>query len=434
MIKKIPVIEIVQPLGIFYVASLTAGELIKVTYPSRMRETSELLDLQKKTEIPGDFFSIIGTQRKLDTNKQKSVEDYIRTGYSCFPNSIIIGANISQSGLDIDDDSLDDASWYIESFEFDLPNGGKYNQKFLVIPDDSKKVASIIDGQHRLEGFVRFDEDAPERKIPLLCSVFIGLPASYQAHIFATINTTQKRVSKNDVYQLYQFNMQESEPSQWAPDTLAVYISRVINGDRDSNYYGCLRLGASNFSYSDSEWSISLAAVTTGILKLISSNPKLDREKINILSGEKLSRKDLESDEDKSPLRMWYIGGKDKDLYVLVTHFLDKAYNKYLKEKESVFRKTIGMQALFDVLFIIVKNSRSSQLDDIVALVDKFFEISPTETAFRDYVTSLSTKTRGLLKSLLIENAIRKDAKFSSIRIKLTDENRAKIDVIIASM
>ncbi|MBL0521091.1 DGQHR domain-containing protein [Aeromonas enteropelogenes] len=431
MIKKIPVIEIVQPLGIFYVASLTAGELLKLTYPSRMRETNKLLDLHKKTDIPGDFFSIIGTQRKLDTSKQKSVEDYIKTGYSCFPNSIIIGANISQSGLDIDDNSLDDESWYIEDFDFDLPDGGKYNQKFLVIPDDSQKVASIIDGQHRLEGFVGFDEDAPERKIPLLCSIFIGLPASYQAHIFATINTTQKRVSKNDVYQLYQFNMQESEPRQWAPDTLAVYISRVINGDRSSNYYGCLRLGASNLSYSDSEWSISLAAVTTGILKLISSNPKLDREKINILSGEKLSRRDLESDEDKSPLREWYIGGQDKDLYDLVTHFLDKAYHKYLKDKESVFRKTIGMQALFDVLYLIVSNSKLSKLDDIVALVDRLFEISPDETEFKKYVTSLSTKTRGLIKSLLIENAVRKDVQFSSIRIKMTEENRGKIDLVL---
>lgn len=228
---KVPAIKIEQPLGVFYACSLTAKQLLGLSYPSRMREINEKFSRESDNDIQGDFFSIIGTQRKIDQTKAKSVEDYIKTGFSCFPNSIILGANITEDGLLIEDESLE---WYITKEDFICEDGAKFYQYFINIPDSKFKLASIIDGQHRLEGFKHIN-DKSILEMPLLCSIFIGLPASYQAHIFATINTTQKRVNRNTIYQLYQFDMKEQSPSQWSPDTLAVYIARVVA------YFGAFR-------------------------------------------------------------------------------------------------------------------------------------------------------------------------------------------------
>lgn len=416
--KKIPAIEIQQPLGVFYACTLTAQELLDVAFPSNMRETVEKYT-NRDTDIEGAFFSIIGTQRNKDSTKVRSVRDYIRTGFSCFPNSIILGANITEDGLLVEDDG-----WYITKEDFRSDNGEIRTFCFINIPDDNRLLASIIDGQHRLEGFRELSNSDPQLKMQLLCSVFIGLPASYQAHIFATINTTQKRVNKNVIYQLYQFDMQELVPIQWSPDTLAVYIARVINSDENSCLYTHLKIGADNLSSTSQEWYVSMASVIDGIIRLISKNPKKDREQMNSISIDKRVRGVLVSDD--SPLRDWFIQKKDKDLYDLICFFIELCGNKYIRHDNSIFRKTIGISALFDFLFYIVDKHRTSSFSDIKNRIETALSKSCSYENFKDDYFSVSSKGRGLIKNTLISSY---DSEYL-LRIK-NKEDKEKIKEIL---
>src|SRR5690606_26453257 len=89
----------------------------------------------------------------------------------------------------------------------------------VTIPS-AKKLAAVIDGQHRLFGFV---DAKPERlTMNLLCSVFLDLPKPFQAQLFATINSTQKRVDKSLTYELFGYNIDDEAENLWTPDKLAV--------------------------------------------------------------------------------------------------------------------------------------------------------------------------------------------------------------------
>jgi hypothetical protein len=43
----------------------------------------------------------------------------------------------------------------------------------------------------------------------LVCSVYFDLPRPFQAQLFATINSTQKRVDRSLTYELFGYNIVE---------------------------------------------------------------------------------------------------------------------------------------------------------------------------------------------------------------------------------
>src|SRR5439155_5762480 len=114
------------------------------------------------------------------------IATYINTYESAFPNSIILAANYVNYGELQEDETK---RWRVESVD-----GARFQ---LIIPT-SEKMASVVDGQHRLLGF---DYCSPDRKsMELLCSVYMDLPYPYQAYLFATININQRKVNKSLAY------------------------------------------------------------------------------------------------------------------------------------------------------------------------------------------------------------------------------------------
>ncbi|ECT1456142.1 DGQHR domain-containing protein, partial [Salmonella enterica subsp. enterica serovar Mbandaka] len=189
---RLPAIKIEQPIGSFYAVSMRSDLLSKVAFSSRAE--------YKKSDLQEGIFSLLkGNQRELDLKRSKQIGQYIDSVESTFPNSIILGANFDKDGNLIEDY---DIRWRVEK------NGDLYT---LVIPSENNVVATIIDGQHRLSGFGYSERENME----LLCSVFIDLPAPYQAYIFATINFNQKNVNKSLAYDLYGFRVEEEDKKEW---------------------------------------------------------------------------------------------------------------------------------------------------------------------------------------------------------------------------
>lgn len=327
---KIPVLKVKQPLGDFYCASIPAKYLLEICFSDRMKATLDTNGLIR----------LVGTQRTIKEDRLKQISEYINRVDAAFPNSIILAANYNETGNTIDD--IEDPNrWKIHE------DNGSYT---LEIPS-SKKLAAIIDGQHRLFAFAKADRASLDME--LLCSIYIDLPKAYQAQIFAVINSTQRAVDKSLTYELYGYNISEEDSSIWSPDKLCVYLTRKLNLDPESPFNSHIKIApiiepTLEKNLSSTEWNVSTAVIVEGILKLISTNPRNDAN--GIFTSRKANRSNLL--KDNSPLRTLYLEQNDGVLYQLLINYFT-ACQKILWNHASTgsfILKTVGIQAQFDIL------------------------------------------------------------------------------------
>lgn len=341
---RTPALRIDQPLGVFYVASLPASLLLDVAYSDT---------LKAMTSEDGIGYELAGNQRLLQEKRFPAIAEYINTNDSAFPNSIILSANFNEKdGQLLSEDANEQGEiqgelrWKVEDNK-----DGTYT---LIIPS-AEKLAAVVDGQHRLFAFAK--ADSKRLSMGLLCSVYLDLPKPFQAQLFARINSTQKRVDKSLTYELFGYNLEEEEEAYWSPDKLAVYFTRKLATDVTSALHQRVQIAPlkdvelENLS-KGSGWKISTAAVVEGIMRLITSNPKRDDYQLRS-ENTKLKREELARlRADKSPLRAAYLACQDKIIYMMVFNYLAACKKVFWDNAPSgsFIVKTVGIQALFDVL------------------------------------------------------------------------------------
>ncbi len=339
-------IRITQPLGTFYAFSMQADTLGKITY-SQPAEVIERLD--QEADDNGGGYSIFGTQRAEKPKRLEEIASFIQTTEATFPNAIILAANYDPEGTYIEDElrrwsveELEDKTWRLR-----IPLG--------------ERTASIIDGQHRLHAFDKLPKDAPERSMQLLCVVFLELPVPYHAYVFATINFNQKKVDRSLAYELFGFDVDERPPQFWSPETAAVYLTRLLNTDSTSPLFRSIFPAAESEGFPVqgeklvNEIRVSMATVVDGVLRLISRNPREDRNQIRRPGNRDIGRPCL-SPIEGLPLRELYIAGNDKAMYEVLCNYFTVVrtiiWNRV--DHSSYVRKTVGLQALFDVLRVLL--------------------------------------------------------------------------------
>lgn len=360
-------IKVSQPLSDFFITSIKASDLLALTFSEKLEYTNEQGKLK-------------GNQRKIDEKRLREIGKYIDSVEMSFPNSIILAANYSEEGELVDD--VNDR-WDIDSID---------NNLYKITIPSNKKLAAVIDGQHRLMGFGdKYLGDRSKLDIELPCAIFFDLPNSYQAFLFATINGNQKRVDKSLALEQFGFNVEDEPQHTWTPEKLAVYFSRRLNF-KESPLKGHIKIAPKISSalerqvfHSQSEWSISTATIVDGILGLITSNAKRDRVEMaqeNIWG--KRSRKMVNDFKDKSPLRQEYLDKNDDYIFKVIYNFLSAAKRTVWKNynPKSYIFKTVGVQALFDVLKQILLHDKT--------LIDDYEFESYLETAMiYDFSSSL---------------------------------------------
>lgn len=364
--KKIKALRIKQPFGNFFVITIKANDLLELSFSDALRYDENQI--------------LRGSQRRLDEKgRVKEITDYINSEDLAFPNSIIIAANYNEEGFIEEDENL---RWKFHSiddilFEIEIPT--------------TKKLAAIIDGQHRLNGFSNASNQR-KNETDLLVSVYIDLPAPYQAYLFASINYNQKPVNKSLALEQFGYLTELTPPDSWSPELLSVFLTRKLNLDNESNFYNHIRVAPQNdeflleISPKEQDWLISTATVVDGILKLITSNPKRDSNRLNSFTVKERKRNIL--DVDNTPLRKFYLDNNDVFIYKVIVNYFN-AVNEVLfvhSKNNSFIKKTIGIQALFNVLKVLLAEKleidKNISFDYFKSFLENFKDIDFSDNFF----------------------------------------------------
>jgi len=376
-------LRVEQPIGVFYVAILPARVLLEVAFS----------DVLSATLCEGeDYYDLNGTQRLLNPKRLQLIAEYINRPDAAFPNTIIIAANFRKEDGLIEDDDLELEEGHPETkgrrWSVEEQNDGCCT---LHIPT-REKLAAIIDGQHRLFAIVKA---RPQRldDMNLICSIFLDLPKPYQAQLFATINSTQKPVDKSLTYELFGYNIDEEDEKFWSPDKLAVFLTRRLGTDEKSPLKGRILIApkkdeALALLSARAAWKVSTAVIVEGIMRLITTNPKKDTS--NLLDTERKPRNALGSlRSDKSPLRTVYLEGQDAVVYTMTLNYLIACEKVFWSTAGagSFITKTVGVQALFDILRDLAKDAYEARDISVAYFTNKLMpasEIDFSTDAFRN--------------------------------------------------
>ncbi|WP_349618328.1 DGQHR domain-containing protein [Azotobacter salinestris] len=325
---KAKVILVSQPFGDFFISSMPASRLVKVTH--------SLTASYKDGELDG-------VQRAINNKRIEDIAKFCQTERPLFPNSIILAANINESGDVVEEED----QWSID-------------KDLLVIPKDLK-AASIVDGQHRIEGISKALQDGME-DFDLVCAIYMDLPTAKQAEVFATINFNQQKVDKSLAYQLFGYDLETMGPEYWAPDTLAISITRILNKQDSSPFRNHIGLGVKKADltfhgpedeemFFEDPWKISTSTMVECISKLISRNPIRDRYSLHKKRVFKKDRSVLDLGSGAlPPLRQAYLNFKDATIYRIVEDYFISVREHFWSDPDTILKKTIGIQALFDLL------------------------------------------------------------------------------------
>jgi len=328
-----------QPFGDFYIISIPASKLVNLVHSIPAEYTDGQLD---------------GVQRAINKKRIDNISRFCQTESPLFPNTIILAANIMENGDLVEEEN----KWF-------------FSDGFIFIPR-CFKAASIVDGQHRIEGIKKaLDEGADD--FDLVCAVYMDLPTSEQAEVFATINFNQQKVDKSLAYQLFGYDLDSTEPKYWTPDTLAVHITRILGKQASSPFRNHIGYGVRDSDIYCEEyenrddvlkglredpWKVSTSTMVGGITKLISKDSIRDRYDLHKKRMFKKDRAVLDIGKPPvPPLRELYLGFKDKSIYSIVENFFLSVRGKlWVGQHDTILKKTIGIQALFDVLYHILNN------------------------------------------------------------------------------
>lgn len=369
---KIPVIRVEQQIGEFFVGKVTAEKLVKMSYS----------DIRKLTE-ERDVESYLGIQRPLDKKRAKDIQNYVKNVDATFPTSIILSI---EEGL------------------------ATFDEATSVLTISNGSPAKILDGQHRVAGFMDLASATPIKEVcwfknnagelvpfELLVTIFVGLDMAEQANIFSTVNITQTKVSKSLVYDLETYSKCRS------PQKTAHEIVVALDQHPKSPFYGKIkRLGKKIGEFE----TLTQAALVEEIIALISKNAMADRD--FLLRQERGSwsqfRKGLSRSnyEDGLVFRNAFIEDQDALILKTITAFFLAVKRKWQvawdkENKNSLLNRTVGVYALFRVLRKYCSHVYSSDgLREItLGEFEKYFDRISLED---DYFENLDAKTASVSK------------------------------------
>ncbi|HCE3719083.1 TPA: DGQHR domain-containing protein [Vibrio parahaemolyticus] len=379
--KKIvlDVLKISQPIGEFYFGKIKSRDLFEIAEADVRRMEG------KNREVE----NYLGIQRPLKKNRVDEIRNYIPTVDATFPNSIIISVD-------------SDNSYFNEEGQLVL----EYEEK--------SKIATILDGQHRLAGFENStfefdDEEGNTKEFELLVTIFVNPSMDIQAKVFTMVNQNQTKVNKSLVYDLESLSLSRS-PWKTGHD-IAVFLNK---SDKTAFYKRIKRLGVK--SSKEAIEPITQAAFVNSVVELISDNPQDDRN--YILRTKRSFFKNGPSSMDKEslkslPFRRLFYDDKEELILKVINNYFNAVSSIWKEEwkktnKDSILNKTIGLQALFRLLgFILGKYISENESDIHYEYIDQaYFErilltsdVEKTTFYSMEAVSKSNLKLFSLLKS-----------------------------------
>lgn len=289
----LPVIEVTQRIGTFYIGSISARDLVQISYADVRR--IEDRDVEK----------YLGIQRPLDEKRVKQIKKYLGSPDASFPTGVVL--SIDQNCTEFDQTG----HLILRPHESEFPE-----EESIPI----NKIAKILDGQHRIAAFVdknwNFDEDLWNEmgsSFYFNVNIFIGLDIDEQANIFATVNLAQTKVNRSLVYDL------EGLSKTRSPFRTCHQIAVALDSadTRSPLYERIKRLGVKTKGRESSE-PLTQAAFVEALVKLISPDPFEDR--ILYLKG-KEPKLAAGQELKKYPFRNLFIEKKDSEIALILYNY-----------------------------------------------------------------------------------------------------------------
>ncbi|MDP2386990.1 MAG: DGQHR domain-containing protein [Bacteroidota bacterium] len=296
------VIKVSQPIGDFFIGTIKARDLIKISYADVRRIEGEEREVER----------YLGIQRPLDKTRVYKIRRYLESVDAAFPTGIVLA--IDQNCAEFDDGGTltlkpyESAEYPEESISFD-------------------KVAKVLDGQHRIAGFINeagnYDETLnqffPDFQLNVV--VFIGIDLDEQANIFATVNLAQTKVSRSLVYDLEELSKTRS-PFRTCHQ-IAVALDSV---DKKSPlYHRIKRLGVKTKDRTKPE-PLTQAVFVESLIKLISPDPFVDR---NLYMKGKKPAYFSNSELRKHPFRNMFISEQDNEIALILFNYFTSIQDKW---------------------------------------------------------------------------------------------------------
>lgn len=302
---EIKCLEVIQPIGKFYVGVIPYREFIEISYA----------DIRQMVKRETELETYMGIQRTLDTGRVNKIKKYLQGTDATFPTSMIIAIS-SQNA------------------EFDPENS-------VMKISNKPNVAKILDGQHRIKGL----EDFPEKEIfQLNTTIFIDVELEEQALIFATINQSQTKVNNSLVADLYEFATVRS------PQKTAHNICKALNEKNDSPFKDKIKiLGTADDKEIE---TITQSTFVDNIIKYISPDKVRDR---NIYKSNNIPSKAKGEELKKYFFRNLFIEEKDAAIAKIVFNYFTAVKLKWeeywtMPKANIVLNRSTGFIALMNFL------------------------------------------------------------------------------------
>ncbi|SDR04821.1 DGQHR domain-containing protein [Rhizobiales bacterium GAS113] len=301
-----------QPIGDIFVATIPFGKLSSMTY----------FDVRRVLQQERDVERYLGVQRPLDDKRVEQLQTYVNLVDASFPSSIIIA--IAEDYVSFDE-------------EKGIMTVRNFRQGEEAPSTAIRRVARVLDGQHRLAGLEKFSG----QDFDLSTTIFIGADIADQAHIFATVNIEQTKVNKSLVYDLYELSRSRS------PQKTCHNIVVALDRDPLSPFHKRIkRLGLATDGRVFEPVTQSL--LVEGLIGYISAEPRLDRDRL--LRGRPLER--ANGDElFKRPLRNIFVDGDDLRIIQIVYNYFVAIKERWPKAWDErgrgfMLNRTNGVKAL----------------------------------------------------------------------------------------
>lgn len=309
-----PYIKFEQPIGSFYMTKMKPVDIQSIS-------------------IVEDRATQGGPQREESKKRRSEIANYCKDPDATFPTPIILA---------------------IESKH--LRNFNESSFDIVVNP----KIASIIDGQHRLAGILssaRIDDF----ELPVV--FVIDVTEEEKAYIFSIINSKQTKVPPSLIYDLFDVSSHRS------PQRTCHEIARSLNSDEKSPFYKRLKMlgkGGGNIA------SISQGSFIKSLLKLITSKPE-------VYAVDLKNNKVLEP--EKKPFNQYFIDDKDEVIRKILVNLFQSVQevfnNEWSQPENYILSKSIGYGAILKAYPEIHKlglEKKSLSLDFFRSIMERLKE------------------------------------------------------------
>ena len=311
-------IRVRQPIGEFFIGSMPYRDLCNITFFDVRRVMRDRRDVEK----------YLGIQRPLSPKRVRELAKFVKTADATFPTSVIIAVDGRSASYD--------EKRQMMTLSNSLDPGEDED------PIDFKKIARVLDGQHRLAGL---EDGGPEGDFEINVSLFVDIDISEQANIFSTVNLAQTKVNRSLAYDL--FGLAKARSPQKTCHNIAVALDQNLTSPF---YLKIKRLGVATEGRFDE--TITQATFVQRLLPYVSRDPMEDQNLF--LRGKKPARAD-DVELQFQIFRNLFLDVRDLDIAEILWKYFTAAKERWplawkSTEKGLMLNRTNGFKGLMRFL------------------------------------------------------------------------------------